>query len=102
MFNFSKKEFFFSCSSDKIFKSIKPTVEAFWGKKFIAFQSLLIKLFFFKKFLKLLNIYSPLLSSKADSPIMMIGFFAEDNFFENSFSLFNIFFISSVFSPIKV
>ena len=89
-----------SVFADKIFKSIKPTVEAFCGKKFNAFHSLLIKLFFFKKFLKPSIIYSPLSSSNADSPIIIIGFFEEIIFFENSESLVSIFFISSVVLPI--
>ena len=50
LFNFSKKDFFSSSSFGRIFKSNKPTVEAFCGKKFNAFQFLLIKLFFFKIF----------------------------------------------------
>ena len=41
-FNFSKNVNFSSSSLAKIFRSIKPTVEAFCGKKFNAFHSLLI------------------------------------------------------------
>ena len=65
----------------KIFRSIKPTVEAFCGKKFNAFQSLLIKLFLFKV-LNPSNKYFPL-SISGLSPIIIIGFFEDTNFLKN-------------------
>ena len=72
----------------------------FEEEKFKAFHSLFIKLFFIKNFLNSSKIYFPLVNSKVDSPIIIIGFFEDNNFFENSFSLSNIFFISSVEFPI--
>ena len=56
-----------------------------------AFQSLVIKLFFFSKLLKPSVINLPLLSSKTDSPIIIIGLLEEDNFFEKSDSLLKFF-----------
>ena len=54
---------------------------------------------FSKKLFNSSKIYFPLLSSKADSPIIIIGFLADKSFLENSCSLFIIFFISSVLLP---
>ena len=81
-------------------KSNNPTVEAFCIRTFSAFQSLFMKLFSIKKLFNSSKIYFPLLSSKADSPIIIIGFLADKSFLENSCSLFIIFFISSVLLPI--
>ena len=74
-----------SLSLDKTFRSIKPTVDAFCDRKFNAFQSLLIKLFFFNKFLTSSKIYLPLASPKADSPITIIGLFADNSFSRKCF-----------------
>ena len=78
-FKSSKKDEDFSLSC-KIFKSKRPTVDAFCTSIFNPFQFSLIKLFFIKNLLNSSNIYPPLLSSKADSPIMIIGFFADKSF----------------------
>ena len=62
----------------------------------------MIKLFFLNIFLISSKIYLPLLSSKADSPIITSGFLAETSFFEKSISLLIIFLMSSVLLPIIV
>ena len=79
-FKSSKNDEDFSFLSCKIFKSKRPTVDAFCTSIFNPFQFSLIKLFFIKNLLNSSNIYPPLLSSKADSPIMIIGFFADKSF----------------------
>ena len=91
---------FFLLLLGNIFKSIRPTVDAFCGKKIESIPIFFIKLFFTKNFLNSSTIYFPLFNSKADSPIITIGFFEDSNFLENSTSLFKIFFISSVELPI--
>ena len=86
-------------------KGLNRCSQTLWGQSSEAInqggggQFYLIKLLFFRKFLKPSAIYFPLSSSRADSPIIITGFFDEDNFFEKFDTLLNIFLISSVFFP---
>ena len=89
-----------SFSSDKIFKSISLLLKHFELEYLMHSNLSLIKLFLLKIFLILQKYIFHFLSSKADSPIIIIGFFADKSFLENSCSLFIIFFISSVLLPI--
>ena len=66
---------------------------------FKAFQLSFIKLLSLKNFFILSKINCPEFNSKADSPIITIGFLEFNKILEASFSLFMNFFISSVVFP---